>query len=305
MSHVAKIAVLGSLNLDWTYRVPRIPAAGETISSRGVERHFGGKGANQAVAARRAGAEVEMIGLLGDDMAANDYRERLKSFGIGIGGLGTQTGFQSGSAVILVDDAGENLIVVDSAANGQVTPAMVDECADYIASAEVLLIQLECPLDAVARAAAIAREHETVIVVNPSPWDGKFAEAGIPFDHLILNETEAGHFFERTDLSRFEAPPGATVIVTRGAQPTGFSSGGGHYEEVATLQVQPVDTVGAGDSFAGAYAVAIGEGKPVLEAVEFANTAGALATTERGAQTSIPERAVILDALAKADRSTI
>ncbi len=278
-----RIVVMGSLNMDHNYAVERIPLAGETVSSHGVELHFGGKGANQAVAAKRAGGEVEMIGVLGGDDAGLRYRERMVEMGIGGEGLFTKKDVPTGSAVILVDRNGENLIVVDAGANGCLTPEMVDESAERIAGADLLLMQFECPLDAVARASQIAKENETLVILNPSPWRSDFDS--VHYDHLILNQHESDRFGPEMH--------GATFIVTRGADATRYFTAQDR-GDVATQPVSPVDTVGAGDSFAGAYAVAIGEGKSVPEAVAFANAAGALATTQMGAQVAIPTREAIL-----------
>jgi ribokinase len=293
----ARIAVLGSLNVDRTYRVPRIPSPGETVASRGVMESFGGKGANQAVAARRAGAQVDLIGCIGADEAGRRYQEGLLAEGIGATAIRIVPDFPTGSAVIFVDDHGENSIVVEAGANQAVDENWVEACREIIVRADVLLMQLECPMPAVRRASALAMAAGTTVVLNPSPWTRGFPESGIRFHHLIVNETEAAALLGRSpddlealpvDLAR--PPDLRSLVITRGSAATLVHAEDGVRFALRPPSVVPVDTVGAGDSFAGAFVVALAEGLDLEEAVRFANAAGALATLQPGAQTAIPRR---------------
>jgi ribokinase len=286
------VVVVGSLNVDHTFRVPRIPAAGETLTARSALTGFGGKGANQAVAAARAGARVRLIGCVGDDDPGEAYLAHLVAEGIDTGDMLTAAGEATGSAFITVDDEGENSIVVHPGANHALTPEMIADAAPAFADADVLLLQLECPLAAVRRAAELAREAGTTVILNPSPWDDALRGAGVPVDIYIVNETEATAIGGGKSQAIAASPSALgchTIIVTRGAEPTVVVTGVGTIQATPPA-VTPVDTVGAGDTFAGAFSVAFAEGQPLSEAVAFANRAAALATTQAGAQAAIPTR---------------
>jgi ribokinase len=279
----SKIIVVGSLNVDLTYRVSRLPLPGETVRATEVFTGFGGKGANQAVAVARAGGAASLIGCVGTDDAGTRYLARLRTEGVGADGVG-RADAPTGSAAILVDERGENCIVVNAGANHVITPADIDSRGDEIRRADALLAQLECPLAVVKRAAEIAREAGVLVVVNPSPWNDDFPAAGIPADVLIVNEHEAEALGEQ--------PAEVLVVITRGAAST-RARRNGRTVEAAPPHVEPVDTVGAGDAFAGALVVALAEGRPLESALDFANMAGALATLRPGAQEAIPRRGEI------------
>lgn len=290
------IVVVGSLNVDFTYRVPRLPRPGETVTATGVFECFGGKGANQAIAAARAGGRVAMIGCVGEDDAGARYLAHLQREGIDTSGL-RRVAAPTGSALITVDDRGENSIVVNPGANHALTPADLDANAALIRDARALVMQLECPLATVLRAAEIAAEADTRVFLNPSPWLDELARIKFPARAVwIVNEQEASFVAgvamanDRHDLDLARARAGAELlVVTRGARSTIAVSLAERWE-CPPPQVEPVDTVGAGDSFAGALAVALTEGRPVAHALLFANAAGALATLKPGAQTAIPTR---------------
>ncbi len=294
------IAVVGSLNVDYTYRVPRIPIPGETLTASESFTCFGGKGANQAIAAARAGGSVRMIGCVGNDDSADRYRKHLSDEGINIEGIIPTDSAPTGSAFITVDDAGENAIVVDPGANHALRPEQIEQLAKLLESADALLLQLECPIPVVRRAAEIARSAGVRVFLNPSPWDDAIRKPCPPIDVLIANETEAGQLTGKAFTS-LDAHPDQqvnhTLIVTRGAESTlVFEANGEHFESTPP-RVTPVDTVGAGDTFAGALSVAIAEQMELSAAVSFANQAAALATQKAGAQTTIPCRQDIVNAL--------
>ena len=277
MASAPRIVVVGSLNVDHTLRVPRIPAPGETLTSSSMLTCFGGKGANQAVAAARAGGRVAMIGCVGVDDFGTRYIEALKFEGIDTSGV-LRSEMPTGSAFIAVDDMGENSIIVNPGANHAITVASIEKHADLIRGAEALLLQLECPLAVVRRAAEIAREAGVRVILNPSPLSEAFLAERFEVDVLIVNEGEAAQITPNRDLNEARC---RHLIITRGAESTLSITEEG-VVEVSPPKVTPVDTVGAGDTFAGAFAVA--------NDIAFANAAGALATLKAGAQPSIPTR---------------
>ncbi len=314
MSEIAlpAITVVGSLNVDHTLRVAHLPAPGETVTARSVTTSFGGKGANQAVAAARAGGRVRLIGCVGGDDHGARYLEYLGAEGIDSAGVVTVLGEPTGSAVIAVDDAGENSIVVNPGANHCLGETHLKEGAALIEGAAALLLQLECPLGVVKRAAQMAHAGGVAVILNPSPWLDTFREAGVPADVLILNESEARSLTGRdvaalgpeSEAVLAEAKC-AILIVTRGADPTLVIAGREGCFEVRPPAVIPVDTVGAGDTFAGAFAVAHSEGTPLGAAVEFANAAAALATLRAGTQDAIPHRDEIREFAASTRGATL
>jgi ribokinase len=285
-----KVVVVGSLNIDYTLRVPRIPAPGETLTARSMFSCLGGKGANQAIAAARAGARAALIGCVGEDESGTRYIEALKKEGIDTRGM-QRSSTPTGVAFIVVDDAGENSIIVNPGANHEVTKAQVERHAALIREADALLLQLECPLPVVRLAAEIARAAGVRVILNPSPLTEAFLADPFEVDVLIVNEGEAQKMAPNRSLREAKC---RQLVITRGAESTLHVTEGGLVEYVPP-GVLPVDTVGAGDAFAGAFAVASSEGQ--AHAVRFANAAGALATQKAGAQPSIPWREAIVLAL--------
>lgn len=286
-----RIVVVGSLNADHTMRVPRLPKAGETRAASGAFTCFGGKGANQALAAARAGGDVSMIGCVGEDDFGSRYLAHLQAEGIDTKGV-ARSATPTGSAFIAVDDAGENLIIVNAGANHAITTQDVEAAAEVISKADALLLQLECPLAVVKRAAEIAHDAGVRVILNPSPWIDGWKDAGIPIDVLIVNAHEATTLMggKRRD----PKPALPLLVVTRGSDSTLAYSRAEGVVEVHPPKVVPVDTVGAGDTFAGALAVALTEGGELRDAIAFANAAGALSTIKAGAQPSIPHRSEIV-----------
>src|SRR6185436_3861474 len=190
-----KVAVVGSLNVDYIATVDRLPVAGETVPATALVRRFGGKGANQAVAAARQGAVVNMIGCLGIDSEGSSYVERLRAEGIGVNGISTTSKALTGTALIAVDRAAENIIVVAAGANGYLKRAAVRSRHESIAAADALLLQLEVPLDSVTEAVRIANRANVPVVFNPSPWSQGFHWGEYNVDTLIVNAGEAQAIF--------------------------------------------------------------------------------------------------------------
>jgi ribokinase len=306
-----KVVVVGSLNVDYIATVDKLPCAGETVPASALVRRFGGKGANQAVAASRQGAVVDMIGCLGIDSEGSSYVERLRAESIGVNGISTTSKALTGTALIAVDRAAENIIVVAGGANGQLKRSGVRARREAIAAADALLLQLEVPLDSVIEAVRIANRSNVPVVFNPSPWRLGFPWGEYNLDTLIVNAIEAQAIFGL----RPESMPGnlsswrkqlanrciSQLIITRGAKPTIYITHTA-FGEVPTFSVQPVDTVGAGDTFAGTFSARRAEGMDIVNAIDYANCAGALATLKRGAQEAIPTLGETEQALQKLSR---
>lgn len=295
----AHVVVVGSLNMDLVVRAPRIPAPGETLLGGEFHTVPGGKGANQAVAAARLGARVSMVGRLGADDFATQLLANLEADGIDHSAVIQDASTTTGVALIVVADDGQNSIVVASGANMQVTPDDVDAAAETIAAADVLLLQLEIPLDAVQRAAEIAHEHGVPVVLNPAPARDLPADLLSRVDVLIPNESETALLTGLPVDTGAELEAAARALLDRGISTAILTLGargamlatGSSVELIPTFEVQPVDTTAAGDAFVAGFSVALAEGKPVAEAVRWGNAAGALAVTRMGAQTSLPRRA--------------
>lgn len=300
-----KVVVVGSLNCDLVTRVTRLPGPGETVLATEFHTFVGGKGSNQAIAAARAaapGVRVAMIGRVGRDGHADLLRARLEEAGVDHAHVRVDDAAPTGVALITVDDAGENVIVVAANANGAVTPAHVDAARRAFDGATVVLLQLEIPIDAALRAAEIGREVGARVVLVPAPAPAPSAALDAllaQVDVLLPNETEAllcaglPHDASPEDASdRLRARGIGTVVVTMGERGALLATAEGR-EIVAAPRVEAVDTTGAGDAFAGAFAAALAEGQTLLDAVRFGVCAGAQACTVLGAEPSLPRRASI------------
>jgi ribokinase len=302
----ARIAVTGSLNMDLVVRSPRIPRPGETIIGSAYQQIPGGKGANQAVAAARLGAQVSMVGRLGRDAFGNQLLEGLAVAGIDWTFVVQDGEAPTGVALIVVDEAGQNSIVVASGANMRLCPADVNAAESAIAGSDILLLQLESPLDAVIRAAELAQRHDVTVILNPAPARPLPDRLLALIDVLIPNESETailtGTSVESLDqagsaaASLLQLGVGAVVLTLgdRGAMLAQES----RMEVVPAFQVQAVDTTAAGDAFVSGIAVAQAEGMDLIDAVKWGNAAGALATTVHGAQPSLPTRRALEQLLA-------
>ncbi|KAB1145652.1 ribokinase [Streptomyces luteolifulvus] len=288
------IVVLGSTNMDLVAYVEKAPQRGETATGREFRTIPGGKGANQAVAAARAGATVSVIGAVGNDAFGTRLRSTLELSGVNTDHLRTTEG-PSGTAHIVVDDEGGNAIVVIPGANGTVDHlAPGDE--GLIAAADALLLQLEIPLPAVVAGARTARAHGVRTVLTPAPAQPLPPELLAATDLLVPNEHEAAALTGITD------PQGAAtalldrvpaVVVTLGAAGSLYAARGSEPLSVPAPRVTAVDSTGAGDTFVGALAVALGEERPMPEALAWAATAAALSVQREGASASMPYRSEI------------
>ncbi|MCX4867712.1 ribokinase [Streptomyces sp. NBC_00257] len=288
------IAVLGSTNMDLVAYVERAPGRGETVTGREFRTVPGGKGANQAVAAARAGGQVTMIGAVGDDEYGVRLRSNLEHAGIDTDLLHTVEG-PSGTAHIVVDDTGANSIVVVPGANGTVTALGPGEMA-AIAGADLLLLQLELPLSAVIEGARVAHAQGVRTILTPSPVQPLPSELLDCVDLLIPNEHEAAEISGFTDphaSARYLLSQVPAVVITLGSKGCLYAARGGEPVVLPAPEVTAVDTTGAGDTFVGTLAVALGERRPVPRALAWASAAAALCVQRPGASTSMPYRTEI------------
>lgn len=287
------ILVVGSSNIDLVASVDRLPSRGETVLGYRFAQSFGGKGANQAVAAARAGAEVAFLSKLGADANGRLIEQHLAAQGLSRPILLRDAEFPTGVAMILVDLSGENQIAVVPGSNGRLTPADLRQHRELIAGARVLLLQMEIPRETVFEALRLGRECGLTTILNPAP------AAPLPSDLLRLvdiltpNESEAQVLTGSADpaeAARILTDRGVgTVVVTCGANGA-FLATGNDVTHIPGFLVETIDSTGAGDAFNGALACAVAEGVPIKSAIVRANAAGALATTGRGAQESMPTK---------------
>lgn len=286
------VCVIGSLNLDLVARVERLPAPGETVLGSDYQEHPGGKGANQAVAAARAGARTAMVGAVGPDAAGQRLRSVLDDHGVDTSGVATVEP-PTGRALIGVDAAGENSIMVIPGANGALSVAHLEAVADRVRSATVVLMQLEIPLDVIGATCALL-SPDALCVLNPAPARELPRHILQRVDVLIPNEHELAV------LGGVDALVNAGVrrlLVTEGARGARLRDPDGTWHHVAPWPVTPVDTTAAGDAFCGAFAAALATGSDWLRAARSAAIGGALATTRVGAIPSLASAAEIDAAL--------
>ena len=302
-----EIVVVGSINMDLVVRTPALPLRGETVIGGAFEMHPGGKGANQAVAASRCGAAVSLIGAVGDDAHGRRLLELLGAEGVSIEGVVTTPDVPTGVALITVETSSENTIVVAPGANGSLTAANVQAHADRLSRADALVLQLEIPLAPAQAAAAVARRAGRLTVLNAAPAQPLPSELLLFTDVLVVNRSEAeilaDSMAEATDEQLIEALLGLGcryVALTLGRDGALFHDGATLHRQAA-FTVDSIDSTAAGDAFVGALTVALCEGRPAAEALRLAAAAGALATTVRGAQPSLPRRPAI-ERLAARDR---
>jgi ribokinase len=298
------VVVFGSINMDLVVQTPRLPVPGETLAARSFFTAPGGKGANQAVACARLGAPTHMVGRVGDDVFGEALRASLASYGVDTRYVITHQG-QSGVAVIAVDDAAENKILIVAGANAQVGDDDLARLEQALQHAHVLLLQLEVPMLAVVAAAQLARRSGVMVVLVPAPAQELPPELYQATDVMTPNENEAAAlvgFAVRDEQSEARA---ARELVARGAGAAlvkmgargaywGDAHGGSFYP---AFPVEAVDTVAAGDAFNGALAVALSEGLEHDHAMRWALAAGALSVTRRGAQQAMPSRHELLQLL--------
>ncbi|NJC22695.1 ribokinase [Arthrobacter pigmenti] len=293
------VVVVGSANLDFVYHVDRIPAPGETLLAARSAQYPGGKGNNQAIAAARAGAQTSFIGSLGNDASAAILRRELKLATVKAH-LRTQDG-PTGTALVTLDGAGTNTIIVNAGANGDFADLTSAEL-DAIRIADVLLMQLEIPMETVLDAARAGHEAGCTVILNAAPVRELPAQLLPELDVLIVNEHEALILAGLADTTVRSAPNHAAlellrsvpaVVVTLGENGLLVARRGAETVHLPAFAARAIDTTGAGDTFCGAFAAALSEGTDVLHAARFAACAAALSVQREGAVPSIPDRAEI------------
>ncbi|MEA5105543.1 ribokinase [Pantoea sp. S18] len=301
MTTSAKLAVLGSINADHILNLAHFPRPGETVIGKQYQIAFGGKGANQAVAAGRAGADIAFIACVGADDIGERIRQQLQQDRIDTAPVETVADESTGVAMIFVNGEGENNIGIYSGANAALTPARVAQHQQVIADADALLMQLESPLESVLAAAKIARAQQTQVILNPAPATALSDELLALIDIITPNETEAEILTgiavkSDEDAARaaaaLHAKGIATVLITLGRRGVWLSEQGNGVR-IPGFSVQAIDTIAAGDTFNGAFITARLEGVPMHDAVRFAHAAAAIAVTRPGAQPSVPWRTEI------------
>jgi len=290
---MAKVLVVGSINMDLVVRVPHSPKPGETVLGGDFETFPGGKGANQAVAAARMGGEVTMVGRVGSDNFGDTLIQGLIENNIKTSYVIKDSETPTGIAMIAVAANGENLIVVASGANYKVSEADVANARDIMRDMDLLLIQLECPLETVAAAIDLAKAYDIPVVLNPAPAQPLSQALLVNVDVLTPNETElkmlAGVENVNEAIQKVLSWGTKNLVVTLGANGARVVTKDMD-RHIPAHEITAVDTTAAGDAFNGALAVAFAEGKSLLEAVDYGMAAGALAATRRGAQPSLPTR---------------
>lgn len=301
-----KLTVLGSINADHVIQVPHFPQPGETLSGQNYHIVYGGKGANQAVAAARLGAKVDFIACIGEDKIGLEMKQAFQKDGINTDSIATIQAETTGIAMIQVADSGENSIVISAGANAHLTTDIVDKFKQKILDADALLMQLETPLDAIIYATKIAKQAGKHTVLNPAPAKALPDELLAQLTMITPNETEAEVLTGVKVVDEQSAAQAAAVfhqkgvaivLITLGAKGV-FISHNALQKIIPGFRVQAKDTTAAGDTFNGALVTALLEQKSLEESIQFAHAAAAISVTRFGAQTSIPSRQETLDFLA-------
>ncbi|MFJ7502504.1 ribokinase [Serratia grimesii] len=293
-----KLVVLGSINADHILNIEHFPQPGETVIGKQYKVAFGGKGANQAVAAGRSGADIAFIACVGADDIGERIRKQLATDRIDTQPIEAITDSTTGVALIFVNGEGENVIGIDAGANAAVTPDYLARYQQKVVDADALLMQLESPLETVIAAAHLAKQHQTQVILNPAPARELPDELLAMIDMITPNETEAHRLTGIAVNNDDDAARAAlalhdkgiaTVIITLGSRGVWLSENG-RGKLVPGFKVKAVDTIAAGDTFNGALVTALLEGKMMADAVRFAHAAAAIAVTRPGAQPSVPWR---------------
>lgn len=294
-----KLIVLGSVNIDHILNVSDFPKPGETLAGSSYQFSFGGKGANQTVAAGRLGANIQfLLTAVGEDELGKKIHQQLKRDHIDTCSVSTIKSENTGVALILVNAQGENQISIYAGANAAVMPDYLLQFKDNITKADAILMQLEIPLATIEQAAKLAKQHKTQVVLNPAPAQKLSDDLLKHIDIITPNETEAEYLTSVKIATKQDAETAAailhnkgikTVIITLGSKGA-WVSDSGKEELISEFTVKVIDTIGAGDTFNGILITALLEEKSLNQAVKYAHAAGALSVIKPGAQTSVPTR---------------
>jgi ribokinase len=283
-----KIAVVGSINMDMTVTAERIPLKGETLTGNSISYIPGGKGANQAVAMAKLGAEVQMFGCVGDDSSGEKLLANLEQYGIDISCVRKVQGVPTGTAFITVGE-NDNTIIVIAGANGCVDREYVDSVKDEIFTAELVVLQHEIPIDTVEYVVRLCHEKQIKVVLNPAPAHEIAPEILEMVDYVTPNEHEAAILFgdELSQEDLLKKYP-QKLIITQGSRGVSVGRLNGEIENIPARPAKVVDTTGAGDTLNGAFCVQISRGADIAEALRFANVTASLSTERFGAQGGMP-----------------
>lgn len=283
-----KISVVGSINMDLTVTAERIPLKGETLKGSDLKNIPGGKGANQAVAMAKLGADVEMFGCIGDDLYGETLLDNLKNVGVKTEHIRKVPGVSTGIAMITVGD-NDNTIVVVAGANGKVDRDYVDSIREELLKSDLVVLQHEIPIDTVEYVIQICYENGVKMVLNPAPASPLKSETIERVTYLTPNEHEAKILFgEDTDMHELLRRYPEKLVITLGSKGVSTALKDGSIVQVPARPAKVVDTTGAGDTLNGAFSVKIVEGTPIEEALRFANVAASLSTEKFGAQSGMP-----------------
>ena len=294
-----KILVIGSLNMDTVIETPSMPEVGETISGRNITHIPGGKGANQAYSIGKLGGDIAMLGAVGDDSKGQKLIENLKSAGVDVSRVQVLRNTPTGQAFITVDDKGENSIIIIAGANGKVTKKLIDNNMDLLTQSDIVIMQLEIPLEIVEYIKDLVKNEKKIIILDPAPavkeipdsmWEG--------IDYIKPNETELQILTGMDVSNKKNIEIAARSLIKKGVKNVIVTLGGegcmyineNTEEFFPAYHVNVVDTTAAGDCFTAAFALALSQGKNWQEAIGFGQKASAIAVTRKGAQTSIPTR---------------
>lgn len=292
-----RITMVGSANVDFIMSLPHLPQRGETVTSNDYKQTFGGKGSNQAVAARRAGAEVSLVLAIGGDALGTKLLENYKADGFDITNVAVRDDAPCGTALIFFDPAGDNMLGYTMGANAKLSPEQVAKAEPAVAESAIVMMQMEIP-DAPMRAAIeLAKKHKADVMLNYAPCrESSLDLAGV--DILVVNESEAGSLIganvdgvesARAAVAKLAARGHRLTIITLGANGSVVNDGGQIFH-VPSFKIDAKDATAAGDSYCGALAAALVEGKDIRSATVFAAAAGAICASRVGAQPSIPTR---------------
>lgn len=295
------ILVVGSMNMDICMLVRDFPRPGETLLADDVHMNPGGKGANQAVAAGKSGAEVAMIGCVGEDDAGVSLMNSIRSAGVCTDYISVEKGCRTSTAYITVSQNGENSIVVHSSANMRLSPAHLTSCESLFEQADYCILQMEIAVETIRAAMDLCKKHHVKIVFNPSPLNS-FDSALLPgIDYLVMNEEESSAILgipcsdasEQNWRSFMEKNEISNVLITLGKKGCQYYGTDGASGFFSSRKRKAVDTTGAGDTFLGALIAELSRKEPIEKAIPYANAAAGLAVTKAGAQQAMPTRAEI------------
>jgi ribokinase len=298
MAKIPRIAVIGSANIDLVTFADRFPKPGETIFGQKFDLGFGGKGANQAVAAKLCGADVFMMARVGDDLFGPATIENFRKLGIDTAHVKQVEGASSGVAPIFVEPSGQNRILVVKGANDLLKPADVEAAADLLKTVDCIVMQFEIPIDTVYYCASFAKEHGIRCIVNPAPASPVDMGALAGLDYFVPNESEAETITGMPVKTLEDAKQCASKLLSGGVQRVILTLGANGsllasreaMEHVLPFKMNSIDSTGAGDAFIGSFAVFLGEGLPEREAIRRANLYAGLSTTGIGTQKSFYSR---------------